>query len=383
MAAGSDLGTIVREQQDSFVRTHRTTAVQRKALSAIGACRRSAMGGHLEQCDHCGHKRLRWHSCRNRSCPKCGGAARAVWLQEREKELLPVPYFHVVFTVPDSLNILALSTPRVFYALLFRAVGTTLVEIARTKLHVLAGLLAILHTWSQTMMLHPHIHCVVPGGGFSDRHGRWVSVRKPKFFLPVKVLSLRFRTNLCALLEEAFDAGKLRIDGPEFRRILVLARTRTWVVYCKPPFAGPRAVLRYLANYTHRIAISDHRIIHYGDGRVTFRYRDAHDADKRKLMILEVGEFLRRFLLHVLPPRFVRIRYFGFLANRNRAGCIERARTDLARHPCPVDFAAAAVPPPTFPSLALTLCPNCQSGRMIVIELLSPGSTAPSYEDSS
>lgn len=381
--AANDLGTIVREQGERFVRTHRTTAVQRRALVAIAACRTPALGGHLEQCDHCGHERRRWHSCRNRSCPKCGGAARAAWLEDREKELLPVPYFHVVFTVPEQLNILALSTPRVFYALLFRAAGTTLLEIARSKLHVLAGLLAILHTWSQTMMLHPHIHCVVPGGGFSERHGRWVSVKKPKFFLPVKVLSLRFRTNFCTMLDEAFAEGRLRIDESQFRCILALVRTRDWVVYCKAPFAGPRCVLRYLANYTHRIAISDYRIVHYGEGKVTFRYRDAHDGDKQKPMTLEVDEFLRRFLLHVPPPRFVRIRYFGFLANRLRAGKLEKARIDLAQHPGPVDLAAGPVPVSTLPSLSLALCPNCQSGRMIVIELLSPRSTAPSYQDSS
>jgi len=374
--AGSDLGTIVRDRVQSYLRTHRTTAAQRKALTAIGACRTSAMGGHMEQCDHCGHKILRWHSCRNRGCPKCGGAARAAWLEQRRTELLPVPYFHVVFTVPEQFNQLALACPRVFYDLLFRAVGATLLDLGHSRLHVLLGALCVLHTWSQTLILHPHIHCVVPGGGFSDLHGRWVSVRNPKFFLPVKVLSRRFRTNLCVLLEQAFARGALRIDAQPFRLLIAEVRVREWVVYCKPPFAGPDRVLSYLANYTHRIAISDRRIVRYDGARVSFLYRDSRGGNATKTMSLDADEFLRRFLLHVIPRRFVRIRYYGFLANRIRGANVVRARAFLGDHPCTVVTLSPAQQSPS-------LCPVCQIGVLIIIELFSPESGSPPFEDSS
>lgn len=376
MPTGSDLGTIVRDQGPSFVHSHRTSAVQRKALRAIAACRTPAMGGHRERCDHCGHERIRWHSCRNRACPKCGGSARIAWLEQRQAEILPVPYFHVVFTIPEQLNGLAIANHRVFYDLLFRAVGTTLEEVGHSRLHVQLGLLSVLHTWSQTLVLHPHIHCVVPGGGFSHRNGRWVSVRSARFFLPVKVLSRRFRTNLCSLLEQRFTAGKLRVEASAFSSLLAQARTREWVVYCKPPFAGPDRVLRYLANYTHRIAISDHRLVRFDGTSVSFRYRDSASGDTQKVMTLDAQEFLRRFLLHVLPTRFVRIRYYGCLANRVRTRSIARARASLARVPC------RALPVPTQRPPA-SACPICETGLMIQFAPIPPQSAIPSFEDSS
>lgn len=334
------------------------------------------MGGHRERCDHCGHERIRWHSCRNRACPKCGGSARIAWLEQRQAEILPVPYFHVVFTIPEQLNGLAIANHRVFYDLLFRAVGTTLEEVGHSRLHVQLGLLSVLHTWSQTLVLHPHIHCVVPGGGFSHRNGRWVSVRSARFFLPVKVLSRRFRTNLCSLLEQRFTAGKLRVEASAFSSLLAQARTREWVVYCKPPFAGPDRVLRYLANYTHRIAISDHRLVRFDGTSVSFRYRDSASGDTQKVMTLDAQEFLRRFLLHVLPTRFVRIRYYGCLANRVRTRSIARARASLARVPC------RALPVPTQRPPA-SACPICETGLMIQFAPIPPQSAIPSFEDSS
>lgn len=383
MEARSDLGAIVRARSEILPRTRRTTSAQRKALRAIGACRTPALGGHREQCDHCGHEHIQWHSCRHRACPQCGGAARAAWLERRERELLEVPYFHVVFTIPEELNPIALHQPRIFYGLLFRAVGATLTEIARSRLRVEIGALAVLHTWSQTLVLHPHVHCVVPGGGFSPDGTRWSSVRKPTFFLPVKVLSRRFRTNLCAMLREAWLSGKLRPASaglPEsvFETLLAGVRSRDWVVYCKPPFAGPAHVLGYLANYTHRIAISNARILSFDGEHVTFRYRDSARQNSQRTMTLGADEFLRRFLLHVLPSRFVRIRYYGFLANRLRAQRIQLARKLIPSRP---STAARAPEEATEPKPRS--CPHCATGVMRRVALVLPQQSPPAYQDSS
>ena len=238
-----------------FLRTHRTTAAQRKALRAIGACRTPALGGQRQQCDQCGHEHIQWHSCRNRACPRCGAAARARWLEARRSELLPVPYFHVVFTVPEVLNVVALHAPRVFYDLLFRAAGGALVDVARTRLQIQPGCLCVLHTWGQTLTLHPHIHCVVPGGGFSVHGPQWRSTAKSAFFLPVRVLARRFRTLLTGFLRDAWREGVLKLpervlaDAVALDLLLARAAATDWVVYCKPPFGGPQQVLGYLANY--------------------------------------------------------------------------------------------------------------------------------------
>jgi Putative transposase/Transposase zinc-binding domain len=321
------------------------------------------------------------HSCRNRACPRCGAGARAEWLEARAAELLPVPYFHVVFTVPEELNVLALYAPRVFYDLLFRAAAQTLTDIARSRLHLQTGLLSVLHTWSQTLMLHPHIHCVVPGGGFSEDRARWIGVRKPAFFLPVKVLSRRFRTLLCSGLREAWSAGRLTIparviaDAVALDLLLARASRQDWVVYSKAPFGGPAQVLRYLGNYTHRIAISNSRILAFERERVTFRYRDSRTGQTDKTMTLEAAEFLRRFLLHVLPVRLVRIRYYGFMANRLRAGSIARARTLIGQR----DLSLPS--PSTQPDP--NRCPHCHEGTMRVIGPVEPHLLPPWYEDSS
>ncbi len=379
MNAGNDLGAIVRAQGAEFVQAHPTTATQRKALRAIGSCRTSALGGTRQVCDHCGHEHIVWHSCRNRACPQCGSAARAQWLARREAELLEAPYFHVVFTVPEELNTLALHAPRCFYDLLFRAAGATLIEIGMSRLTVGLGALAVLHTWTQTLLLHPHIHCVVPGGGFTP-DGRWKSVRKPSFFLPIKVLSRRFRTNLSALLAEAWQSGALTLSEQvlstsAFADLIARVRTKEWVVYAKPPFAGPSCVLRYLAGYTHRIAISNRRIEAFDGHSVTFCYRDSACRDTQRTMTLEAGEFLRRFLLHVLPPHLVRIRYYGFLANRVRTASITRAR-------CLIGAGSSPTPLPTvrFSDPATQICPRCGIGLLRPAGTLAP---SPRFEDSS
>jgi hypothetical protein len=379
MTAEHDLGAIVRARSETFLRNRRTTAAQRKALRAIGACRTSALGGQRQQCDRCGHEHVQWHSCRNRSCPRCGAAARARWLEARRAELLPVPYFHVVFTVPEVLNVFALHAPRVFYDLLFRAAGQTLVDVARSRLQIQPGCLCVLHTWGQTLTLHPHIHCVVPGGGFSVHGRQWRSPAKSTFFLPVRVLSRRFRTLLTRSLRQASRDGTLTLpqralaDSVAVDLLLARASRTDWVVYCKPPFGGPEQVLAYLANYTHRIAISNSRISSFDGERVRFRYRDYARGNSEKLITLHVDEFLRRFLLHVLPPRLVRIRYYGFLANRTRTN-----RIDLARQ-----LIGGRFLPPTSPMPADDhRCPYCGTGTLRIIGPVPAERPPPSCEGS-
>lgn len=377
MAAEPDLGAIVRARSEIFLRNHRTTAAQRKALRAIGACRTPALGGQRQQCDRCGHEHIQWHSCRNRSCPQCGAAARARWLEARGAELLPVPYFHVVFTVPEVLNPIALHAPRIFYDLLFRAAGAALVDVAHSRLQIQPGCLCVLHTWGQTLTLHPHIHCVVPGGGFSTHGRQWRATTKSSFFLPVKVLSRRFRGLLVRSLRQAWREGELRLpervvaDSVAFDLLLARACATEWVVYCKPPFGGPAQVLAYLANYTHRIAISNSRIVSFAGQRVCFRYRDYAHGNAQKLLTLDADEFLRRFLLHVLPPRLVRIRYYGFLANRTRAHSIDLARQLIGQR---------FVPPLSLRSAADHRCPQCGAGTLHVVGTVLAGKPPPLSE---
>lgn len=364
MSAAPDLGAIVRARSETFLRTHRTTAAQRKALRAIGACRTPALGGQRQQCDRCGHEHIQWHSCRNRACPRCGAAARTRWLEARRTELLPVPYFHVVFTVPEKLNVIALYAPRVFYDLLFRAAGGALVDVARSRLQIQPGCLCVLHTWGQTLTLHPHIHCVVPGGGFSLQGRQWRSTAKSTFFLPVKVLSRRFRTLLTRSLRQAWRDGTLELpervlaDSVALDLLLARAAATDWVVYCKPPFGGPEQVLGYLANYTHRIALSNSRIVSFDGKQVCFRYRDYAHGNTPKVLTLDVDEFLRRFLLHVLPPRLVRLRYYGFLANRTRAHSIELARQLIG---------GRFLTPDPRRSTDDHRCPQCGTGTLHVV----------------
>jgi len=368
-----DLGAIIRLRGETYLATHRTTGVQRKAMTAIAACRTAALGGQRQQCDRCGYEHIQWHSCRNRACPRCQFVARQEWLAARSSELLPVPYFHVVFTVPDDLNVLALHAPRVFYDRLFKAAGAALTEIAQSRLHVDIGSLCVLHTWGQTLVLHPHVHCVVPGGGFSSDRTHWRTVRKPTFFLPVKVLSRRFRTLLCSSLLDASRSGVLKLPPAiALTTIVARARVRDWVVYAKAPFGGPAQVLAYLANYTHRIAISNARLVSFNTDKVTFRYRD-YRSDEQKMMTLDVDEFLRRFLMHVVPTRFVRIRYYGFMANRTRAKALVRARQLIGDR---------ISPPPARQEPQDPRCARCGEGIMRSIAFIEPAA-APRYDDTS
>ena len=356
---------------------------QHRAMRAIEICRTATLGGHVDQCDSCAHQRISYNSCRNRHCPKCQSLAKAKWLQSRMAELLPIACFHVVFTLPREIAAVAFQNMKVTYTILFRAVSQTLLEIAADpkRLGAEIGFLAVLHTWTQTLMYHPHVHCVVPGGGLSPDHTRWISSRQ-KFFLPVKVLSCIFRGKFLFYLKQAFDQGKLNFFGdlkplahPQtFSRFLRRNRKIKWIVYAKPPFGGPAQVLDYLGRYTHRIAISNHRLLSFHDDKVTFQWKDRKTGHCNKTLTLDAQEFIRRFLIHVLPHGFPKIRYFGFLANRQRSASLLLCRQLLN-----------ASGPETDPQIldwksrhqaltgdSLELCPICRQGRMLLIQTLVP-----------
>jgi hypothetical protein len=354
-------------------RLPRVSAEQGKVVKALTACRTAALGGHVDVCDACGHEAISYNSCRNRHCPKCQGAATAAWLSSQQQVLLPVSYAHVVFTLPAQLAPLALQNPRVVYGLLLQAASQTLLQVAATPRHLGAriGFLAILHTWGQNLMHHPHVHCVVPAGGLSGDGTRWIRCR-PGFFLPVRVLSRLYRGKLLAMLARSYAAGMLHLHGElrrhesprAFRRLLSDARRREWVVYAKPPFGGADAVLKYLARYTHRIAISNRRLTAADETHVTFRWKDYRRGHRKRLMTLEVQEFCRRFLLHVLPTRFVKIRYYGFMAQSRRGTdlprCIDLLGPTAAVPAAADDVAKEADGPGEAPSK----CPICVSGVM-------------------
>jgi hypothetical protein len=335
---GLEVADIFRGEAASFLRTHagKLSPQQRRVFSDIQACRTAVMGGHVRACEDCGHREVAYNSCRNRHCPKCQAMARADWLAEREAELLPIAYFHIVFTLPAEVAAVSLQNKRLLYGMLFEAASQTLAEVAANSRHLGAaqiGFLAVLHTWGQNLMHHPHLHCVVGGGGPSQDASRWIASRD-YYFLPVKVLSRVFRNKFCRLLEEAFNRGELGFYGKQsslaepktFRRFLDAATRRPWVVYAKRPFREPACVLKYLARYTHRVAISNRRLVDYRDGKVTFRYKDYVHQGRQRTMTLSAAEFIRRFLLHVLPDGFMRIRHYGYLANRHRRQKLETCR---------------------------------------------------------
>jgi hypothetical protein len=348
-----------------------------KVLSAIERCRTVAMGGHLDQCSACGHQAISYNSCRNRHCPKCQSQARERWLAARHAELLPTPYAHVVFTLPHQLAPLALQNKQVMYSLLFRCSAQTLMDIAADPKHLGAeiGFFSVLHTWNQKLQHHPHVHCVVAAGGLSPNNAGWKRPRSARFFLPERVLSEVFRGKFLQALQEAYASGELVFQGilkgliqPKlFRSLVHQLYGLRWVAYCKPPFGGPDQVLRYLGAYTHRVAISNHRLISLDNNQVTFRWRDSAHKNKKRLLTLPVDEFLRRFLLHVLPPGFVRIRHFGFLASRRRGVLLPLCQQVLSAEPEIVPVSSAKTQTDSTP---LWTCPVC-GGPMVVIERLT------------
>jgi hypothetical protein len=373
-----EMADIVRFAGESFLqRSQRWISWQhQKVLLAITRCRTAALGGHRDRCSGCGHTAVSYNSCRNRHCPKCQGNARQRWLQARERELLPTPYVHIVFTLPREVASLALQNKQVIYNLLFHASAETLLEIARDPRHLGAeiGFFSVLHTWNQRLQHHPHIHCVLAAGGLAPDHSHWISSHR-SFFLPVKVLSRVFRGKFVAGLTTAFREGKLQFHGhliplaqPRiFASWLRLLFSHDWTVYAKRPFGGPGHALRYLGNYTHRVALSNHRLVALTNDDVIFRWRDSAHGNKKRLMTLPVDEFLRRFLLHLLPRGFVRIRSFGFLANRQRALLLPLCfRLLQGRQNIPATPAAISPGQPHSP----WKCPVC-GATMHVLEQLS------------
>jgi hypothetical protein len=368
-----EVADIVRAAGNSFWEKYGSHLAwpHRKVLDAIVRCRTTALGGHLDQCVRCGHQAISYNSCRNRHCPRCQGNARARWLAARSAELLPVPYFHIVFTLPHEFSALILQNKRLLYDLLFRTSAATLLEAARDPRYFGAdiGFLGVLHSWGQNLEHHAHIHYIVPAGGLSLDGSRWID-SSPRFFLPVKALSKIFRDTFCDQLRELFQHDRLQFHGsvqqlasPEsFSHFLSQLSQKDWVVYAKPPFGGADQVLNYLARYTHRVAISNHRLVAFENQRVSFRWRDYAHGGKQKVMTVPAEEFLRRYLLHVLPKGLVRIRHFGLFANRCRAASLQRCRSLLGSEPR-LD--------PSVPEDSQPPCPVC-SGPMMMVQRITP-----------
>jgi predicted Zn-ribbon and HTH transcriptional regulator len=381
-----EVADLIRVAGQKFIEASRRwiSGQHLKVLAAIERCRTAALGGHRDRCARCGYRAHSFNSCRNRHCPKCQAHARDLWLGARRRELLPIPYVHVVFTLPRRLAPLALQNKKVIYGLLFQTCAETLLEVARDPRHLGAeiGFFGVLHSWNQKLEHHPHVHCVVPAGGLSPDHQRWIHPRY-RFFLPRKVLAIVFRGKFVDALRQAFADGqlgfygdlKLLAEAKAFAAFLRPLFRQDWVVYCKPPFGGPEYVLRYLGRYTHRVAISNHRLVSLQGNQVTFRWRDSAHGNQQRLMTLAVEEFLRRFLLHVLPPGFVRIRHFGFLAHRRRKSLLPLCFQFLGR---PTDLPPVPEPQPgeeegcstRQPSTSTWSCPQC-GGPMIILERLS------------
>jgi len=384
-----EVADIVRHYGDRYRAEHETSlsSAQRRVMRAIAACRTAALGGHLDACDSCGQQQISYNSCRNRHCPKCQSLARAAWIEQRQAELLDCSYFHVVFTLPEEIAAIAYQNKAVVYNLLFAATADTLLTIAADPKHLGAeiGFFAVLHTWGQSLTHHPHLHCVVPGGGLSADGERWVACR-PGFFLPVRVLSRFFRRRFLELLERAFERGELEFFSalqalrvPEaFRRYLQPLRQKEWVVYAKAPFAGPQQVLEYVGRYTHRVAISNNRLLNIDDGKVTFRWKDYRDGDAQRTMTLTAEEFIRRFLLHVLPSGFHRIRYYGLLGNRHREEKLAQCRALVSTRSVALEKSPPETPADyrdryaALTGRSLHECPACHRGRMVTISLVLP-----------
>ena len=377
--ARPELADIFRQYGESYRHTHRLPAAHKKVMRAIEVCRTQELGGHLDRCDSCGFERPAYNSCRNRHCPKCQSLAKARWLQKQTCELLPVGYFHLVFTLPHELNRLILTHKKILLALLFKAVSETLLEFGRRRLGGTVGIIAVLHTWDQTLKDHFHLHCLVPAGALSFDHSRWIKAR-PNYLFPVKALSRVFRGKFLGLVQQACQRGKIEVANNEIKA----EGQKNWIVYAKKPFGSPHTVLDYLGRYTHRVALSNDRIVKIDNGQVTLSYRDRKDGDRKKTILLDAQEFIRRFLLHVLPDGFMRIRHFGFLANRSKRQMLPQCRILLDLDP--------ALPRSCIEStkdlllkitgVDLNHCPSCHNGSMIVVGDLPPMSSSSQWDSS-
>jgi hypothetical protein len=374
-----EVADVFRQHEQEFFATwgHILSRQQRRAFRDICACRTAALGAHLQRCDNCAHEVLLYNSCRSRNCPKCQSTARDKWLTKEALNLLPVPYCHVVFTLPHELSPVALQNPKLVYNLLFRAVRETLLPVAADprRLGAHLGFLAVLHTWDQKMLHHPHLHCLVPAGGLSLDRSRWISCRK-RFFLPVRVLAARFRKRFLTLLAACYRSKKLRLEGKlgdlkrpgAFDRLYSGLKKKKWVVYAKRPFGGPEQVLKYLARYTHRIAIANGRLLRLENGSVTFRWRDSANRNAQKIMTVDAVEFIHRFLMHTLPPGFVKIRHFGFLAN-----AVRQVSLALCRSLLPTALAIPKMLSDRQTRAVERKCPACQAGTLCLIGWIPPG----------
>ena len=377
--ARPELADIFRSYGESYRKTHFLPASHLKVMRAVEVCRTAEMGGHLKQCDTCGFEHPTYNSCRNRHCPKCQSLAKAKWLNKQSSELLPVGYFHLVFTLPHLLNRLILAHKKIFFSLLFKAVSETLLEFGRTRLKGTVGIIAVLHTWDQTLKDHFHLHCLVPAGALSFDQSRWISTRK-NFLFPITALSQVFRGKFLDLLQQACNKGKIPAADNEIKA----SRQKSWVVYAKKPFGSPEKVLDYLGRYTHRVALSNNRILAIENGQVTFSYRDRRDKDRLKSMPLDAEEFIRRFLLHVLPDGFMRIRHFGFLANRSKKHALPQCRKLLGLNPALPEISKKSAHDLLLEltGIDLSRCPSCKHGTMIVITELPRISHSPHWDSS-
>ena len=376
--ARPELADIFRLYGERYRCTHPLPASHRKAMRAIEVCRTQELGGHLKKCDTCGFEHPAYNSCRNRHCPKCQSLAKAQWLEKQTAELLPVGYFHLVFTLPHELNRLILAHKKILLALLFKAVSETLLEFGQRRLQGTLGIIAVLHTWDQILKDHFHLHCLVPAGALSFDHSHWIAARK-NFLFPITALSQVFRGKFLGLLHQACDKEKI----PPANNEIKASRQKNWVVYAKKPFGSPQSVLDYLGRYTHRVALSNDRILKIENGEVTLSYRDRKDGDRKKTLPLDAQEFIRRFLLHVLPQGFMRIRHFGFLANRSKKQALTQCRKLLnCDPPPPCSNLCAKDLLLKLTGLDLSRCPSCQKGTMIVVGELPRISSASPWDSS-
>jgi len=372
---GVELADIFRAHGDSYRRAHPLPVSHLKVMQAVERCRTVALGGHLEHCDSCGYERPAYNSCRNRHCPKCQSLAKAKWLDKQKSELLPVGYFHLVFTLPHELNALILTNKKILLSDLFKAVGETLVDFGRTRLGGQIGLITVLHTWDQTLLDHFHLHCLVPAGALSFDQKHWSPARQ-NFLFPVKALSVVFRGKFLDLLKSAFARNKLLFVGQTafladpvvFKLLIDALRKKPWIVYAKKPFGSPVHVLDYLGRYTHRVALSNDRILSAHNREVTFSYRDRKNEDRKKTMTLEAHEFIRRFLLHVIPKGFVRVRHFGVLANRSKS-LLSKCRQLLDLNPAVPKLRQKSVHELMLQltGIDITRCPLCQKGTLVFL----------------
>jgi predicted Zn-ribbon and HTH transcriptional regulator len=377
--ARPELADIFRRYGESYRKTHFLSASQRKVMRAVSVCRTQELGGHLKQCDSCGFEHPTYNSCRNRHCPKCQSLAKAKWLERQTSELLPVGYFHLVFTLPHEFNRLILAHKKILLALLFKAVSETLLQFGQRRLGGTLGITAVLHTWDQPLKDHFHLHCLIPAGALSFDGSRWIGAR-PNFLFPVKALSRVFRGKFLDLLEQACGKGKIPAANNEIKA----SRQKNWVVYAKKPFGSPKTVLDYLGRYTHRVALSNDRIVQVDNGQVTLSYRDRKDGDRKKTLTLDAQEFIRRFLLHVLPDGFMRVRHFGFLANRSKKQALPQCRKLLGLNPAlpEIPKRSALEFMRELTGIDLSRCPSCQKGTMIVVGELPPTSSSSRWDSS-